>query len=165
MMLGWINRIKTHVKDLRMMRNLLFITLLFFMNISSGQCQTMVSIIDFVKVKNDKHQEALYYYENNWKVFRDIALAKGYIKSYRLLSTKADSMSNFDLILMTEYADSTQYKLSEERFQKIIKEASPNGLKLLNELKPNDFRQNVFFKKTETLFTSDKKRNAEKNKR
>lgn len=80
-------------------------------------------------------------------------MEKIFIKSYKLLTTSADTIANFDLILITDYADSSQFKLNEERFQQIIKETRPDGLRLLNQLKPNDFRQNVFFKKTETLLT------------
>lgn len=119
---------------------------------AQGQAKESISVIDFVKIKNDKKNEALYFYENNWKVYRDSALRRNYIISYRLLTTKADSLANFDIMLVTEYADSLQLKLSEERFQQIIKEMRPAGPKLLNELKPNDFRQNIFTKKAETLF-------------
>lgn len=116
-----------------------------------------MTTIDFVKIKNNRRQEALFFYENNWKLYRDIAIKKGFIQSYRLLSTTADSIADFNLILITEYADSLQYKLSEERFQQIIKTTRPEGPKLLNELKPADFRQNVFFKQTETLFNSGRR--------
>jgi hypothetical protein len=146
------------------MRNLLIVALFLYINISFGQSETTITMIDFVKIKNNKRQEALFYYENNWKVFRDVALEKGYIKSYKLLTTSADTTANFDLILITEYADSSQFKLSEERFQQIIKETRPDGSKLLNELKPNDFRQNVFFKKTETLFSASKTKTKRKTK-
>lgn len=71
-----------------------------------------------------------------------------------MLLTQADSVGNFDIMLFTGYADSSQLKLSEERFREIIKSINPNGPKLLNELKPAEFRQNIFFKKTETLFDS-----------
>jgi hypothetical protein len=137
------------------MRNFLLFALLLFANSSFGQSGTTIITIDFVKIKNNKRQEAQYFYENNWKVYRDIALKNDYIKSYKLLTTLADSTANFDLILITEYADSSQFKLNEERFQQIIKSTRPNGPKLLNELKPNDFRQNIFFKKAETLFSAD----------
>lgn len=119
-----------------------------------AQKQASIMTIDFVKIKNNNRAEALFYYENNWKVFRDIALERGYIKSYKLLTTTADTTANFDLILMTEYGDSTQYNLGEKRFQEIIKETRPGESRLLNELKPGDFRQNLFFRKTETLFSN-----------
>ena len=117
-----------------------------------AQTNTSITIIDFVKIKDGLHQEANYFYENNWKVYRVAALKKGFIKSYKLLQAVQDSMSNFDLMLMTEYTDSVQYKLSEERFQGLIKEMRPTGPLLLNDKKPNDFRQNVFSKRTKTLF-------------
>ena len=137
------------------MRNLLSFALLLFANIAFGQSEATITTIDFVKIKNNKRQETLYFYENNWKVYRDIALKKDYIKSYKLLTTSADTTANFDLLLITEYADSSQFKLNEERFQQIIKANRPDGPKLLNEIKPNDFRQNLFFKQTETLFSAD----------
>jgi hypothetical protein len=146
------------------MRNLFLAALLLFANISFGQSETTITTIDFVKIKNNKRQEVLYFYENNWKVYRDIALKNDYIKSYKLLTTSADTTANFDLILLTEYADSTQFKLSEDRFQQIIKETRPDGPKLLNELKPNEFRQNLFFKQTETMFSADKAKTKRKTK-
>lgn len=123
----------------------------------TGYTQSSITKIDFVKITGGKKNEALYFYENNWKVFRDIALDKGYIKSYELLIAVTDSISNFDLMLITEYADSIHEKLSEERFQQIIKETRPFGPKLLNTLKPNEFRQNLYLKTAQTLFTSDVK--------
>ena len=137
------------------MKNPVFIILFVLTTsttISLAQGPTSISTIDFVKIKDGKRQEALFFYENNWKVYRDIALEKGYIKSYRLLTTIADTTANFDLILVTEYADSSQYKIREERFQQIIKANRPDGPKLLNEFKPNDIRLNVFSKEATTLF-------------
>lgn len=66
----------------------------------------------------------------------------------------ANATTIFDIILITEYADSVQLRLGEERFQKIIKETRPNGPRLLNEHKPADFRQNVFTKQAESVVTS-----------
>lgn len=139
------------------MTKLIFCFLLLIPVTSLGQTKGAISVIDFVKIKNDKRNETLYFYENNWKIYRDSALKNNYIKSYELLTTKTDSIANFDIMLITEYSDSLQLKLGEERFQKIIKEIRPNGPKLLNDLKPNDFRQNVFTKWGETLFCSGQK--------
>ena len=38
--------------------------------------QSSITKIDFVKIKEGKKTESLYFYENNWKVYRDIALHK-----------------------------------------------------------------------------------------
>ncbi|HYH14271.1 MAG TPA: hypothetical protein VD794_03570 [Flavisolibacter sp.] len=143
------------------MRLFLLTALLSITLPSFGQSNNAILTMDFVKVKNGKHQEALYFYENNWKVYRDMAMQKGYIKSYRLVTTSVDSLANFDIILMTEYADSTQMNRSEARFQQIIKEVRPTGPKLLNELKPNDFRQNLFLRRAETIFQSSPGRNKQ----
>lgn len=140
------------------MKIVILIFLTHFSLAGFGQANPAIAIIDFVKIKNDRQKEALFFYENNWKIYRDIAIQKNFIKSYRLLFTKADSTANFDLILITEFADSLQFKLSEDRFQTIIKTTSPNGPTLLNELKPNDFRQNAFFKQSQIIFSSDERK-------
>lgn len=138
------------------MKYLLIIALLPFTNLFFGSKHTKtISTIDFVKIKDNRQPEAIFFYKNNWKIFRDIAIKEGYIKSYNILTTIADSKANFDLILITEFADSSQLKLSEERFAQIIKSIRNNGPKLLNELKPKDFREMAFYKQTTTLFNSD----------
>ena len=106
--------------------------------------------MDFVKIKNDKRAEALYFYENNWKVYREFAMKEGYIRSFHLLKVKSEEGSDFDLILITEYASEAQFKQSEERFNAIIKATRPNGPKLLDDVKPADFRTTVFSKIAES---------------
>ncbi len=134
-----------------MKRCIVFICLFSAMR-SSGQKPLPLSVIDFVKIVGNNRAEALYYYENNWKPYRDVAVKEGYIQSYKLLTTKGDSAANFDIILITEYADSAQLKKSELHFQQIIKELRPDGPKLLNALKPEDFRANLFSKIAECLY-------------
>ncbi len=134
----------------------LFILLFLAATIKAGS-QTVL-VMDFVKVKNGNYAETLFFYENNWKLYRDIALQKGFITSYRLEKTTVDSTAPFDLVLITEYRDSTMYHKSEENFSDILATARPKGPLLLNDLKPADFRQNVFVKVTETLYSSSKKK-------
>ena len=137
------------------MKNILICCIILFPLIGKAQTQKTISIYDFVKIKNNHTKEALYFYEQNWKHYRDIALKKKYIVSYRLVSALPDSTSDFNLILITEYADSLAYAKSEENFAQIIKETRPNGPLLLNELKPADFRINLFYRKMETIFKSE----------
>lgn len=101
-----------------------------------------ILIIEYVKILNDKKEEALYYYQHNWKAFRDVALASKYIKSYQLLDLNHNN-SEYDLLLITEYPNWEAYEKGEERFQNIIKTTRPNGPEFLNELRPNDFRQTL----------------------
>lgn len=127
-------------------------------NLSAQQDKT-VSVMDFVKIRDGKKAETLYFYENNWKIYRDAAMERGLIHSYQLVMAAPDSLNNFDLVLITTYKDSAQYLKSEENFQPILKELRPNGPKLLNQLKPAEFRQNVFAKVTQPVFLPAKKKN------
>jgi hypothetical protein len=120
---------------------------------SLGQNDLEVSTADFVKIKNDHRAEAIYFYESNWKVYRDRAVARSFIKGYRLLKVQEQSKAEFDIICITEYSSADQLKLSEPRFQQIIKDTRPDGPRLLNEIKPDDFRQVMFSTTTETLFS------------
>ncbi len=117
-----------------------------------------IVLMDFVKILDGKKREAMFFYENNWKVYRDAAVKKKIIKSYELVEVKADSLNNFDLILITVYADAVQYSKSEENFAPLLKQLRPNGPVLLNETRPNDFRKNVFFKIVNPVFYSTGKK-------
>lgn len=90
-------------------------------------------------------------------MYRDVAMQRGYITSYQLLRTAPDSLNTFDILLVTGYADSLQYSLSEERFQTIIKELRPEGPNLLNNFKPGDFRTNLFNQSAETIYRAGEK--------
>lgn len=122
-------------------------------------------IMDFVQVKDNHVAEAIYYYEQNWKLYREAALQKGFITGYRIVQTQPDSLAPFDLVLITEYADSIQYSQSEKNFEGIIRALRPNGPVLLNELKPAAFRRNLFFKAASQLTGSSGKRWQKINKR
>lgn len=135
----------------------LFIILFFTQQNTAAQKTKPVTLMDFVKIKNGKRTEAMYFYENNWKAYRQMALKKKIIQSYQLVEVAADSLNNFDLILITTYKDSAQFLKSEENFRPILAILRPNGPLLLNELKPGDFRQNVFLKVTQSLFSAGKR--------
>ena len=133
----------------------LFYVLFAIQQNGSAQQNKPVSVMDFVKIKDGKKTETLYFYENNWKLYRDSAVKKGLILTYQLVTVVPDSLNNFDLILITTYKDSAQYLKSEENFQPLIKEMRPDGPKLMNQLKPAAFRQIVFSKITQTVFSQD----------
>lgn len=104
-----------------------------------------ITLMDFVKIKNGKRDEAMFFYENNWKVYREAALKKGIIQSFEIIEIMPDEKNQFDLILITRFTDEEQYKASEKNFEPILREMRPNGAMLKNDLKPEDFRQNLFF--------------------
>lgn len=93
--------------------------------------------MDFVRTHKGKEAEARYFYENNWLVFRKEALKRRFIAGYQLLSVK-DSSADYDTILITHYADSAQFAAIEKRFTEVMKQIQPQGLKLLNSLKPRE---------------------------
>ncbi|WOD42519.1 hypothetical protein [Hwangdonia lutea] len=116
---------------------LIAVLLSFYMGIS--QSSTHVSMIDYVQVLNKNKAEALFYYQNNWEQLRIQAIEKGYIVSYQLLETKPTPETPYTFMLITTYKNKAQYEASEKNFRKLID--AGDGLKLLNEKKPNDFRK------------------------
>ncbi|MBD1208361.1 MAG: hypothetical protein H9535_08025 [Ignavibacteria bacterium] len=97
----------------------------------------VITVMDFVRTHKGKEAEARYFYENNWLVFRKEALKSRFIARYQLLSVK-DSSADYDTILITHYSDSTQFAAIEKRFTEVMKQIQPQGLKLLNSLKPRE---------------------------
>lgn len=122
-----------------------FMLLLFALfSLNSFAQNSKISTMDFVEVLNDNHEEALYFYKNNWKELREIALEKGYIHSFKLLETEADQQYPFSFILITTYASKEQFNKREEYFSEVMK--IKGGLELLNEKKPEEFRKTLFSK-------------------
>jgi len=124
------------------------ITVLFiFLSIYSmslAQHDDRITTVDFVQIVDDNKAEAEFYYQNNWKVLREMALKKDYIHSYQLLETPVSEEAPFHYMLITTYTNKAQYDLREDHFGELIKEKGE--LKLLNDKKPGDFRKSLFSK-------------------
>jgi hypothetical protein len=114
----------------------LFFIILFFSLTAKSQGNSVIWV-DMVKVKNGRYLESTYFFENNWKVYRDSAIKKGYIKSYKLLKNLSDS-ATLDFMLITEYSNMQSFEKREAFFQLIIKAIRPNGPIFLNTLKRDD---------------------------
>jgi len=127
------------------MKKLALLLLIGFLSYQQSYAQkTSYVAMDIIKVKNGLWNEALYFFENNWKVYREDAINQGIISSYQMLVNKADSVSH-NIILITEYPDSLSYRKSEENFRPILKKFRPDGPVYLNEKRRNDFVQTVVF--------------------
>ena len=124
-------------------------------SLAYGQSPEGITNMEFVEILNEHEAEALFYYQNNWKVLRDTAMARGYISGYQLVKADGQTDVPFDIVLITEYANAEQLAKSEENFMEIINERQTDGPKLLNEVKPGDFRKRAFFTSTVQLATSD----------
>ncbi len=127
------------------MRTVTLLLILSATTLGLAQEAEKVSTIDFVQILNHNKKEALFYYENNWKVLRDKALEKEYIHSYQLLETPVTAGEPFQLMLITTYANKDQHELAEERFDELI--AEKGDLRLMNQKNPGEFRK-VLFNKT-----------------
>ena len=100
-------------------------------------------VLDFVKIKDGRAAEADFFYENNWKLYREAAKKKALIDSYEIIKAEKPGGS-YDILLVTRYRGKEQFETSEKNFEPILKELRPDGPKLLNALTPNEFRENVF---------------------
>ena len=107
-------------------RALLVILVSLLMPAASWAQQTKsVWAVDFVRTKTGQTAKYLESVRANWAAARYYAQRAGYISSYRAYTTKADSSADFDVVLMTEYADSAAYRQSEANFDKIFKQYFP----------------------------------------
>lgn len=100
--------------------------------------------MEFVQILNNHEAEAVYYFQNNWKVLRQQAIKKNYISDFKLLCTQRSEEAPFDIILMTTYPDQKSYDQREANFAELIE--AKGGLKLLNEKEPGEFRKSLFGK-------------------
>ncbi len=116
----------------------------------------VLEMIDFVKVKDGKRDEARYYFENNWRFYRAEALKRGVIDSYEYIDATSEKDTSFDIILITRFRGEEQFKNSEQAFAPIIQELTPNGPFLKANTKPDEFRQVVFSYTGKAVFWSTK---------
>ena len=127
-----------------MLRNIFLLLFISMTSLCFGQQDQSISSMDFVEIVNDNQEEALFYYQNNWKILRQMAIKKNYISSFEFLKDMGQDKNSFSLILVTTYANREQFEKREEHFQELIKEKG--GLELLNEKKPAEFRKTIFSK-------------------
>lgn len=131
----------------------LFIGFMFWGN---AQDNSKISTMDFVQILNENREEALYYFQNNWKVLREMAINRGYIHSFDVLETPASADAPFELILITTYKNKEQYDAREEHFRELIDEKGE--LDLMNDKKPGEFRKTLFNKEDVTHWHSLERR-------
>jgi hypothetical protein len=124
------------------MRITICIFFLGIFSISFSQQNEKVSTVEFVQILNDNKEEAIYYYQNNWKILREMAMEKEYIHSYQVLETQSSEPEPFQLVLITTYLTKEQYNLRELHFGELIRLKGP--VKLMNNKKPEEFRKITF---------------------
>lgn len=80
--------------------------------------------IDLVRTLPGAQLDYVRSIETNWAGARTIAQERGAVLSYRAFIAPPDTARGWDVLLMTEYADSTAYTNREGTFQAIF--ASPD---------------------------------------
>lgn len=126
------------------MKNIIFLFSVLLCMSTYAQKNTKISTIGFVQIVNNNKKETVFYYENNWKVLRKMAIKKKYIHSYQLLETTPTNEAPFSFILITTYRNKQQFDKREKHFEELIKRKGK--LKLLNSKKPGEFRKTLFNK-------------------
>jgi hypothetical protein len=116
-----------------------------------AQAQT-IATVDITRAKQAYEKEALYFYEQNWKAFREEALKLRYISGYQMIKTAPDTTGWFDIILITHFQDSVQRQKVEENFRPIMTRLSPNGPRMLNDIKRSEFLKPAGSYKGKTVF-------------
>ena len=76
--------------------------------------------IDLVTTMPGQQANYIQSIETNWSNARRIAKERGAIRSYRALVAPQDSTRGWDIMLMTEYSDSTEWANREATFQAIF---------------------------------------------
>ncbi|KXJ98651.1 MAG: redoxin domain-containing protein [Acidobacteria bacterium OLB17] len=102
------------------------------------------TVVEFVKFKEGLAKQAEYFYENNWRLYREEAKKRNVIASFDMMKAGPEAGGTFDLILVTRYRGKEQFDNSEKGFEPILKELRPNGPALLDGIKPKAFRETVF---------------------
>ena len=76
--------------------------------------------VDLIRTLPGQQAEYLRNIENNWANARRIARERGAVLSYQALVAEPDSTRGWDVLLMTEYADSTSWSDREAIFTAIF---------------------------------------------
>ena len=130
------------------LKKICIILFIISVQFSFAQKSERISTVDFVQIVNENSEEALFYYQHNWKVLREMALEKNYISSYEIMETSYSEEAPFHFMLITTYKNKLQYEAREKHFQELIK--IKGKLELLNAKKPTEFRKTLYRKENVT---------------
>lgn len=76
--------------------------------------------VDLIRTLPGQQENYVRSIETNWAHARSIASQRGAVLSYQALVTPQDTIRGWDVMLITEYADSTEFTNREETFQAIF---------------------------------------------
>lgn len=76
-----------------------------------------VDLVTTLPGQQDHYIESI---KTNWANARHLAKERGAVRSYQAFAAPQDSLRGWDVLLMTEYADSTSWQNREPIFQSIF---------------------------------------------
>ncbi len=97
--------------------------------------------VDLVRTLPGQQAEYLRNIEANWAGARRIARERRVVLSYRALVARPDSLRGWDVLLMTEYADSAAWSQREASFESIF--ASPEYIRVPTARPSSELREFV----------------------
>lgn len=119
-----------------------------------GRAQPPSSIwaVDFVKTKEGQFDDYMKFNGANWVKAREEMKRQGTILSYKVLTLPQDAAGEWNVLLMTEYADMKMFEAREKSFQAAVDKIRPagEGAILINGKGARQMADIVFSK----LFTS-----------
>lgn len=89
--------------------------------------QSTVWAVDFVKTKEGQFDDYLKFNEANWVKAREEMKKQGTILSYKVLTLPHNSGDEWNILLMTEYADMKMYEAREKSYQAAVAKIRPAG--------------------------------------
>ena len=99
---------------------ILTIALLAAINTVSAQQNQTIWTIDFVQTKAEQQRDYLEYIRQNWAKARQALQAKGDVVLFQALSIQPAPNRDFDVLLLTEYANKTAYDNREKLFAAVF---------------------------------------------
>jgi hypothetical protein len=103
-----------------------------------SQPSNSVWAIDLIRTLPGQQAEYLRSIQANWGGARNLARERGAVLSYRALASSPDSSGDWDVLLMTEYADSVAWAQREVIFQAIF--AAPDYVRVPTALPSSELR-------------------------
>ncbi len=128
---------------------LIILTVLSSIGNLSGQSKS-ITAIEFVEILDDQKEEAIFYYQHNWKVLRERAKEHGFVESFQLIEIPYSSELPAHLLLITHFRNSEQYDQVEKNFKVLLEEHGE--MRLLNTKQPAVFRKNVMYRVSKTQY-------------
>ncbi|MBC7796006.1 MAG: hypothetical protein H7Z37_03930 [Pyrinomonadaceae bacterium] len=118
--------------------------------------QTSIVIVEFIKTKPGMYADAMKYYQAGWLKARVEAKKRKYIASYKLWTLGENAEGEWNIMLITEFADKQSFDAVEPNFKKVFAKVAPNDV-TINGKTGDDLVTSVMIKKLNALPFDEKK--------